>query len=376
LFGIRSGGNVSFEILFDNSDDIEAGGYFIVAPAAGIFQNVVVDRDLNLRGVAAGSFGLIDNGMILYLRGPHDELVDSANFAASTVTVNAWPAGTAGSAASRRTMERYRPLPDTRTNWVTFFGDTSFGGWPTDEDGNRVKGTPGRANWSFSVTVTPSPIPTKVRTPTPRPPTPFARMVINEFLPRAGTDWNQDGQTNVYDEFIEVKNNGPVDEDLAGWQLDDVADGGSAPYTLPSVKLKPGERRVFYGLETKILLDDSGDTVRLINKQNVVVDARSYGVIEKMDISRCRLPDGYYWRDACFATPGNENALTGVAPAPAPILLSAPLPCLLADTVPAPFREAECNGFGSDMWDRTYWDEPAAPINVPDAQHKWKTSIE
>ena len=56
--------------------------------------------------------------------------------------------------------------------------------------------------------------------------------------------------------------------------------------------------------------------------------------------------------------PGNENALTGVAPAPAPILLSAPPPCLLADTVPAPFREAECNGFGSDMYDRTYWDEP------------------
>ncbi len=275
-------------------------------------------------------------------------------------------------------MERYRATVRTPArNWFTFDGATSASDWPRDCGNNRIRGTPRQANWAIQVTMTPSPVPTKVRTPTPRPPTPFAHMVINEFLPRAGTDWNQDGEIDVYDEFIELKNNGPIDVDLAGWKLDDVADAGSAPFTLPSVKLKPGERALFYGLQTNILLDDSGDTVRLINKQNIVVDARGYGVIEKVDESHCRLPDGYYWRTACFATPGNENALSGVAPAPAPIVLSAAPPCLLADTVPAPFRDAECNGFGSDIYDRTYWDEPSAePLILLDDRHKWKTILE
>jgi hypothetical protein len=42
-------------------------------------------------------------------------------------------------------------------------------------------------------------------------------MVINEFLPRAGTDWNGDGAVNVYDEFIEIKNNGPM---TATWKVE------------------------------------------------------------------------------------------------------------------------------------------------------------
>ena len=202
-------------------------------------------------------------------------------------------------------------------------------------------------------------------------------MVINEFLPRAGSDWNGDGEVNVYDEFIEIKNNGPINGDLAGWRLDDVDAGGSPAFTLPSLVLKPGERAVFYGLQTRLLLDDSGDTVRLIDNRGIVIDARGYGVIEKLDISHCRIPDGYYWRIACFPTPGNENALTGTAPTTAPILLSAPPPCLLADTVPAPFLEAECNGFGSDMYDRTYWDAPKDPaLILQERDHKWKNILQ
>jgi hypothetical protein len=203
-------------------------------------------------------------------------------------------------------------------------------------------------------------------------------MVINEFLPRAGTDWNHDGAVNIYDEFIELKNLGPIDVDLANWKLDDAAELGSPMFTLPSFQLKPGERAVFYGLTTRILLEDSGDTVRLINPQSIVIDARGYGVVEHVDESHCRIPDGYYWRLACFATPGNENALTGVAPAPAPIVLGAPPPCLLADTVPDAFRQAECEGFGGDMWDRTYWDDEAGFDQFPagSALTKWRTSVE
>jgi hypothetical protein len=202
-------------------------------------------------------------------------------------------------------------------------------------------------------------------------------MVINEFLPRAGTDWNGDGAVNVYDEFIEIKNLGPIDGDLEGWKLDDAANAGSPAFTLPAVKLKPGERAVYYGLTTGILLEDSGDTVRLINRQGAVIDGRTYGVTETLDISHCRIPDGYYWRTACFSTPGNENALTGVAPVPAPIVLGKPAPCLLPDTAPEPFLQAECEAYGEDMWDRAFWDEPEPAVFIVEGAHtKWKTSIE
>jgi len=159
--------------------------------------------------------------------------------------------------------------------------------------------------------------------------------------------------------------------------LDD-ADRGSPAYTLPSLKLKTGERAVFYGLTTRILLDDSGDTVRLINPRNIVIDARGYGVVDRLDESHCRIPDGYYWRIGCFPTPGNENSLTGIAPLPPPAPLGQRLPCLLADTVPDPFRQAECSAFGADMYDRTWWDRQAGTSSfiVQDPRHKWKTYIE
>ncbi|MFH1185419.1 MAG: lamin tail domain-containing protein [Chloroflexota bacterium] len=375
LRGVRSGGSLVFDLTFADGDDILPGDYFVIATAAGVFADPTISDKVP---AATVQFGLIDPGMTLYLFGPDDETVDTANV--GTGVVAAWPAG---STSGRRSMERYRNDADTRTNWVTFARTNLPGDWPRDGDdvpagGNLINGSPGMANWAVSVTVTPSPIPTRARTPTPHPPTPFAHMVINEFLPRAGTDWNHDGAVNVYDEFIELKNLGPIDVDLTNWKLDDAAELGSPMFTLPGVKLQPGERAVFYGLTTRILLEDSGDTVRLINPQGIVIDARGYGVIERLDESHCRIPDGYYWRLACFATPGNENALTGVAPAPAPIVLGAPPPCLLADTVPEPFRQAECEGFGEDMWDRTYWDDEAGfdvfPAGSP--RTKWKTSVE
>ena len=381
LIGIRSGGTTAFDIAFNNSDDIPAGGYYVLATdgdstaGADVFEdNVIISRDMVARPPESGSFGLLDTGLTLYLYGPGEETVDTANIGSGFPS--AWPAG---STTNRRSMERYRNAPDTRSNWVTFNRKNLPSDWPRARGGaGIINGSPGMANWSFSVTVTPSPAPTKGRTATPRPATPFGRMLINEFLPRAGTDWNQDGGVNVYDEFIELKNLGPVEVNLQNWKLDDAADAGSPPYTLPEIKLKPGERRVFYGLTTRILLEDSGDTVRLINPRGIVIDARSYGVVEHRDQSHCRLPDGLYWRLGCFPTPGNENALAGTAPAPAPAKLGAPPPCLLPDTVPEPFRQAECAGFGSDIWDRTYWEDRSGPEQsiFQDPHHKGKIILE
>jgi hypothetical protein len=368
--------NTNFEI--DLHGIIPANGYFLLvwgtaaqatATPSGskcvVFNNRVYDQ------IFSGSFS--QTGEVIYLM--------EGNVRRDTAgqSLTKWWAGEVG--PPPRSMERTGPpilssIPaNSATAWFTYSGTP---GTARDCDDKPVHGTPREANWATSVTITPSPIPPPTKKPTPRVPTPFAHMVINEFLPRAGTDWNHDGAVDVYDEFIELKNLGPIDVDLANWKLDDVAGAGSPMFTLPSLKLKPGERAVFYGLTTRILLEDTGDTVRLINAHGIVIDARSYGVVEHPDESHCRIPDGYYWRLVCFPTPGNENALTGVPPAPAPIVLGAPPPCLLADTVPEPFRQAECNAFGDDMWDRTYWDGEAGfgVFTIQSGHTKWKTSVE
>jgi hypothetical protein len=275
-------------------------------------------------------------------------------------------------------MERYRATSDTRSNWITFGGSTTASGWPLDRNSSPVYGTPGRSNWGASVTKTATPAPTAGKKATPVPPTPFAHMVINEFLPRAGTDWNQDGKIDVYDEFIELKNLGPIDVDLKNWKLDVEGSASQTPFTLTGPKLSTGGRVVFYGSMTKLMQEDSGGTVRLMNTRGAVIDARGYDPVAYPDQTHCRIPDGYYWTRPCFPTPGLENSLSGTAPPPPSAVVGSAPPCLLADTVPAPFRQAECDPYGADMWDETYWDRQAgdSQFRVPDFFNKATTIVQ
>ena len=283
LVGVRAGGVIQFDIFFeDTSTDIisiGSNGYLVLTAN----DTVVTANAPPPWTLDDPNFGLIDTGMTLYLYDPGQlQAVDTANLSVGGV-VSAWPAG---STAQRRSMERINSnAGDSQTNWATFSGTPPTSGWPEDADGNPVYGSPGRANQVLTVTVTPRPsaTPTSKRKPTPIPPTPFADMVINEFLPRAGTDWNHDGKVDVYDEFIELKNLGPIDVDLKNWKLDVEGSVHPAPFTLAGPKLSPGGRVVFYGSMTKLLQEDSGGTVRLINTRGVVIDARGYDPVAYPD---------------------------------------------------------------------------------------------
>jgi PKD repeat protein len=126
-------------------------------------------------------------------------------------------------------------------------------------------------------------------------------VVINEFLPNpAGAD--SDG------EFIELKNAGGASVDLAGWQLDD-ADGGSTPYTIADgVTLSAGSLRSFSRAETKIALNNSGDTARLLDPS---------GEVKSSFVYSATVPEGqsYNRSGADFvlsttATPGVGNVIS------------------------------------------------------------------
>src|SRR5215207_7613096 len=203
--------------------------------------------------------------------------------------------------------------------------------------------------------ITTIPTPTRVATAIPPPPL----IAINEFVPRPGHDWNNDGVINLGDEYIELLNHGVIDVSLSGYSLDDEVNIGSEPFRLPAITLKPGERRVFYGSETGLLLSDGGDGVRLLKPNGQLGDAYNYRVVRFPDQSYCRLPDNGGaddWNQNCFPTPGLQNSLSGSAVNP-PTSGEAENLCPIADTLPPDFVLAECPPFGNNIWNSAYWDK-------------------
>ena len=347
-------------------------GYFLLERSD---DDTVFDVPANM--IYSGSLSNI--GEIVYLYDKNGYLVDSAN-----KNGGFWPAGNYYTYAS---MERGDIIADSDLAWVTYDPKLDkVENYAHDASGNVIQGTPGRGNLPFKVTATVTP--TLTRTPA-RVPTKAGEeiLILNEFLPRPGRDWNQNGIIDVNDEFIEVINVGNTEIDLSEYLLDDEEeqedangyDISSEPYYLPDITLTPGERYVFYASETGILLNDSGDTVRLL-KGSKIVDAYTYGVVRSPDESWCRMPDGavgaQFWSHPCFPTPNNPNALTGRFPGPPGYSNSPALnACFLPDGATQEFVLAECaftNGRG--IWNRLFWDGFWKPeIFLPNLFTKWNT---
>jgi hypothetical protein len=284
------------------------------------------------------------------------QVVDFVNATlASTGNIKPWPAG---STANYGSMERKNLISDDPTNYFTHTGVAPRYG--KDANGNLIKGTPRHRNWAFTVTATPASTATATRTSTPIP-IAGPILVINEFLPRPGHDWNNDGRVDVYDEFIEVMNVGTVSLNTGYYKLDTYkqnANGSvvSSAFTLPSKTLMPGEKIVYFASQTGVMLSDAGSTVRLLKSNNTVADAYTYPIVKSLDVSWCRLTDGYgSWIGRCFPTPGLPNALVGETYPPEPG--GGPeVVCLLPDSTPEEFVQAECEEGGLGIWNRSYWD--------------------
>jgi len=219
--------------------------------------------------------------------------------------------------------------------------------------------------------------PTATRTLVPPPPPPL--VAINEFVPRPGHDWNNDGIINVGDEYIEILNHGVIPVNLGGYTLDDEVNIGSTPYRLPSVTLQPGERHVFYGSETGLLLSDGGDGVRLLKPNGQLEDAYNYTVVRYPDQSYCRLPDNGGlddWNQNCFPTPGLKNTLGNNIPSLPANGFGDEL-CPISDTLPNPFVLAECPLFGN-IWSRLYWDKDGwfGEKNIPNVDSQWDVFVD
>lgn len=255
-------------------------------PAYGFFLLERTD-DTTVSDIAADqiySGSLRDSGERLWLRDGCGTIIDTAN-----IQGGSWPAG---SSSSRASMER-RGGDDRRGNWGTFTGHYGQG---RDAAGNPIAGTPRTANSLLF----PTPVPTWIP----------GRVVINEVLIRPRYDWEGTGGVNTGDEFIELYNLGPSPVYLRGWFLDDIPGGGSKPYALPGVTIDPQQFVVFFRTRTRISLNDSGDTVRLLAPDGQLMDEIRYRRVRAYNLSYGRLPDGsgrlHY---GLWPTPGRPNLL-------------------------------------------------------------------
>jgi len=211
---------------------------------------------------------------------------------------------------------------------------------PTPTATSRLTATP------TSTRLTRTPTPTRTVTPAPSitpTPTPYDRSSVrlNEILPRPATvDWNGDGTADLYDEWVELHNPGATPIDLTGWALDDIADGGSAPYVFPAAALlaaagapagfsqaavlPPGGYLVIFRSTSGVAFNNDSDTVRLLGPDAALVDAFSY-VNPPADRSFSRTADGA-WTTSYPPSPGGPNTAPSPTPTATPTGSPTPFP--------------------------------------------------
>ena len=150
---------------------------------------------------------------------------------------------------------------------------------------------------------TPPPTPTKVTTITQTPPlvSPTIaveqdiRIIISEIYPYP----NQDEQ-----EWVEVYNPVNTDIQLTNWYIDDIENGGASPVAFSATVPALGYATV---LLPKHILNNGGDTVRLLNSHHFLIASARYekstrglsiGKVEMLEDILCEME----------ATPGRANS--------------------------------------------------------------------
>lgn len=160
--------------------------------------------------------------------------------------------------------------------------------------------TPNASN-SISSPPMPTPQPTSSATPSPEAAYELSsHIVINELVP------NPKGEDGKF-EFIEIKNIDTTAIHLVGWSLDDAQKGGAYHF---SQDASIGSQKIaaFYREKTKITLNNTVDTVNLIDPNGSVVSSVSYKIsgLEGQSFSR-DIKGHYVWSD--IVTPGKENII-------------------------------------------------------------------
>ena len=124
------------------------------------------------------------------------------------------------------------------------------------------------------------------------------------------------------DEWIELYNAGDSPVNLEGWQLDDLATGGTLPYTIPAGRvLTPHGFALFFRSETGVALNNTGnEQVRLLAPGGVQVEDFWFANPD-VDWSYSKVVDGgSVWTDTYPPSPGAPNQAATPTPTATPTL--------------------------------------------------------
>lgn len=204
-----------------------------------------------------------------------------------------------------------------------------------------------------------------VAAPAPTSDAPIAtnEITISELMP------DPDGD-DAGNEWIELKNASDHAVRLTGWQLDDI-DGGSKPYTFTVETIGAESFLVMSDSATKIILNNTGDSARLINPGGTVTSQTSY---TKIATGKSFARIGTVWNEST-PTPGRENIAIDAAATAADASASSSSLDASSDASPGASSTSPASGTPSDAPGA-----PPSPIEIsevfpnptgPDAKNEW-----
>lgn len=131
--------------------------------------------------------------------------------------------------------------------------------------------------------------------PPPAPPSWPTKIILTEFMP---------DPPKGEKEWVEIFNGGDSTATLDDWQIDDIEGGGSTVSF--SVNLAP--KSCYQISINKSLLNNAGDSVRLLRSDDLVVETVSYSSSQK-GVSWAKDNQGA-WQQTTTPTPGAVNRIT------------------------------------------------------------------
>lgn len=153
-------------------------------------------------------------------------------------------------------------------------------------------------DFELAQSATPSKLPEQILPEQEQGPVIYPKIELSELFPNP-----QSPQSDAIDEFIELFNPTGQDVDISGWKL---RDDSGAEYIIKNKIIQSGYRLAIKATESKITLNNTGDTIQLINPNGEVVDeSANYGDAQE---GLGWIKSSGLWQWAISATPDDSNS--------------------------------------------------------------------